>query len=194
MDHELKAFLDTQDWETLVKRLTLAALYQMKRCGWSNAVDNAKQNPMATMAEEYAVDAMVKAYEGCSGKENHYDRNRGEFYPWIEHLVRRLITDDAKKRKIRARWPLVPLEDEDDVSPELEEASEYALIDLVSGAEDDLAAFISAAVAQLEDNPDWAKPHWGHLQTELGITRHQCDQLRKRLEQHLERCLSQLVR
>lgn len=147
-------------------------------------------------AVDYANETMVKAYEACrKSLVGRFDPSRGDqtlsvdvrFLRYLkDHILRRLITDDAAKFTRRQKWT-APIEDAESVTFEMEESASLTLTELVCEADEELATFISNAVKQLDENPGCTKINWTKLQKACGLTKYACDQLRPRLKEHLSK-------
>jgi DNA-directed RNA polymerase subunit N (RpoN/RPB10) len=183
LDETLRQLLDQQDWEDIVGKLTLAALNQLKLCGWVQDKEALRVNPAAKDGLGYAVDAMVKAYEACETGQNKWDPSRGKLYPFLERLVRRLVTDDKEKY---TGGPSFHSLDDQLVEPRVEQRMGEVLIDLLERTDGELQHFIYAVIEQTES--DGAGVHWGEIQETLGITRYRCDRLRIELRDLIETC------
>jgi hypothetical protein len=184
LDEALRHLLEQEDWEDIVGKLTLAALHQLKVCGWTQDAHATRVNPAAKDAKDYAIDAMVKAYEACETGKNKWDPTRGHLFPFLERLVRRLITDD--KSKYSKGPAITPIEDEI-IEPQQEKRMEDLLIDMVVRSDEKMAAFISAVLRNAET--DGQNMRWNELREELCLTRHACDQMRRELADLIDTCI-----
>ena len=176
LDKALRLLLDQEDWEDIVGKLTLVALHQLKLCGWAQGSHANRVNPAAKEAVGYALDAMVKAYEACETGKNEWDPTRGRLFPFLERLVRRLITDD--KRKF-TKGPSITFIGDEVLEPQVERHIEYVLVDMVDRADAQMGGFISAVLRHAES--DGQGINWKELREDLGLSRHTCDQMRLKL-------------
>ena len=176
LDEQLYARLNEQDWETIVGKLTLAAKRQLVLCGMPRNADSGQYCPSGTNPEEYALDAMVKVFEGCSTGENKWNPIRGDLYPFLERLVRRLVTDD--KKKFSRRVQALSFEAMD-CEPAVEEASAIYLNALFDAADEEVQNLI--LVVQECMNGDGTL-NWSEVRTALGVNDYQLGKRRKKLE------------
>lgn len=182
LDHKLKEKLDQHDWEQLVEKLTLAALRQLKRCGWHAERNGMTMNPSANDAAGYAVDAMVKAYDACSTGTNKWDPEKGDLYPFLERLVCRLVTDD--KREYTRRKPPIYLDDLPTAPIQLQLA-QILLGEVFDRADAELQDFILKVI---ENTSAGDGVRWGDIHGLPGISKHKTNKFRRQLEELLLQC------
>lgn len=181
MDEQLYARLEEQDWVSIVAKLTLAAKRQLVLCGMPQDANGMRHCPSGTNPEEYAMEAMVKVYEGCATGENKWDPARGDLYPFLERLVRRLVTDD--KRKYSKRAPAMSYEDLD-AEPSAEKASTIYLNALYGAADGDVQDLILAVQEHMNDTGGIT---WGDVQGTLGVTKYEMNKRREKLASLMEK-------
>ena len=196
MEQTLNEFLDSLPdsyWEDVVTRLTQEALGMLAKYGCPRAM-------RTSMASRYAVEAVEKVFLDIEkGAKGQFDPSRGDltkpvkerFWVYLKlACLRPVITRTLEKEETRAKyekpWPICPEGEELQVPDEAENAAFEIDTQLLDGADEELAKFISEAILYLEENPDRRSMNWKELQRRLGISRHACDQLRTRLENHLE--------
>lgn len=180
MDEQLLARLDQQDWEDIIGKLTLAALNQLKLCGLSRDKEGNAHIPSGTHPQGYALDAVTKVYEACVTGTNKWDPERGDLYPFLERLVRRLITDDKKKYSKRPS----PLSyDEQEATLEMEQSSSIHLNALFDAADEGVQELI--LVLQEHVDADGGV-HWGDVREQLGVSKHEMTKRRERLASLME--------
>lgn len=183
MDEQLVALLDAHDWEEIIGKLTLAALNQLKLCGLSTDKEGKSYIPSGTHPQGYALDAMARVYEGCSTGENRWDPERGELYPFLERLVRRLVTDDKKKYSKRA--PSISY-DQTEVNVETEQATGELLNALYAAAGEEVQELILVLQENVEKD---GAVNWTEIRRQLtntkgerGISKHELAKRRAQLE------------
>jgi hypothetical protein len=143
--------------------------------------DGKRYCPSGTNPEEYAMEAMVKAYEGCVTGENKWDPARGDLYPFLERLVRRLVTDD--KRKYSKRAPAMSYE-ELDAEPSAEKASAIYLNALYDAADEEVQELLLAVQEHMNDTGGVT---WSDVQATLGVTKYEMNKRREKLASLMEK-------
>lgn len=183
MDGQLVALLNDQDWEEIIGKLTLAALNQLKLCGLSTDKEGNAYIPSGIHPQGYAIDAMAKVYEGCSTGENRWDPNRGDLYPFLEKLVRRLVNDDKKKYSKR---PSAISYDQTDVNVEVEQATGELLNTLYAAADDEVQDLILVLQDYVEKDGavNWTeiRARLTNSKGECGTSKHDLAKRRSKLE------------
>jgi len=180
LDDQLKAQLDQQDWLDIVGRLTLVALNQLKLCGYSSQTKDATVSPSGCSAEDYALTALEKAYEGCWTGKNRWEPDRGDLFPFLEALVRRLITDDRKKYTKR---PTSISYEAEEVEVATEQVTGELLNALYNDADDGTQELILTLQEQVGND---GSVNWGEVKTALNISKHELNKRRSNLEALLE--------
>lgn len=181
MDDQLKAQLDQQDWLDIVGRLTLVALNQLKLCGYSSQTKDGTVAPSGCSAEDYALTAVEKAFNGCTTGINKWDPSRGKLFPFLEALVRRLITDD--KKKYTKRPTTISYEAE-----EVDVATDQATAELLNALYDDADEGIQELILALQEQVgNDGSVNWGEVQTALKVSKHDLNKRRTHLQTLLEK-------
>ena len=165
-----------------MNRMTLAALHEMKVCGWIPDREGRRMNRAASDASGYAIEAMIKAFDACDTGENKWEPDRGDIWPFLDRLVRRLVTDD--KTKYTKRKPVMSLDDHL-IDLEAEEISQDILNEAYARADDDLKEFILDVLEEVETD---GSMNWADFQEQKGCTRYACDKLRKQLAHLIQNC------
>ncbi|MBX3118541.1 MAG: hypothetical protein KF784_05720 [Fimbriimonadaceae bacterium] len=181
MDDQLKAQLDQQDWLDIVGRLTLVALNQLKLCGYCSRTKDGTAAPSGCSAEDYALTAIEKAYEGCMTGKNKWEPDRGDLFPFLEVLVRRLITDDKKKY---TKCPTTISYETEEVDVATDQATAELLNALYDDADDGTQELILALQEQVGND---GSVNWGEVQTALKISKHELNKRRTHLQALLEK-------
>ena len=196
MDQTLNEFLSSLPdnyWEEIVTRLTQEALGMLATYGCPKAI-------RTTMARNYAVEAVEKVFLDMErGAKGQFDPSRGDltkpvrerFWVYLKlACLRPVITRTLEKEGTRAKyetpWPINAEGEEVEVPDKSEEAAFEVEMQLLDGADEELGKFISEAISYLEAHPERMSVNWKELQRRLGLSRHACDQLRIRLETHLD--------
>lgn len=181
LDEQLYARLVEQDWTSIIAKLTLAAKRQLVLCGMPRDADGKHYCPSGTNPEEYAMEAMVKVHKGCLSGENKWDPTRGDLYPFLERLVRRLITDDKKKYSKRG---LAPSYEELDAEPSVENACAVYLNVLFDAAGPDVQELILAVQEHVNNAGGII---WSDVQATLGISKYEMNKRRDNLASLMEK-------
>lgn len=200
MDDELIKTLNQQDWIVIGKRLTLFAEGKLALCGWLSQGNC--RSPSGKAAEDYVLEAIGRVYASATTGTYRWEDSRGDqtrctqdrLLSFLKQIVIQQITDEVRTAKSAAAWPSLSLDSPDHVPEEMESAAEAVNIELVMGADDDLASFNSGCVEQLRENPGSTRVNWQTLREALGLSRHRCDQLRIELKQHLANHQSKVAR
>jgi hypothetical protein len=115
-------------------------------------------------------------YDGCTTGENRWDPDRGELYPFLEQLVRRLVTDDKKKFSKR---PAALSYEADEVDVETTQVTSELLNALYNDADDDLQELILVLQELVEMD---GTVNWTAVRQKLnGVSRYELDKRRERL-------------
>ena len=181
MDRTLRQNLDAQNWTEIVGRLTLAAVHQLRVCGYTADVEGRVMTPSGKGAPDYAIDAICKAYEACDTGTNMWDPDRGELYPFLERLTRRLVNDDY--RTAHGRPAMASLECLE-IEPRDESIAETDLNTAFQNADAELQGFMLNVIERADST---GGINWTEFRTELGLTRHAANALRERLRVLLQR-------
>ena len=196
MDQTLKEFLTglpDSYWEETITRLTQEALGMLATYGCPKAYRTSRPS-------RYAVEAVEKVFLDMEkGTKGQFDPNRGDstkpvkerFWLYLKlaclrPVITRSLERDTSRAKFERAWPIDAEGDEVEVPDKAESAALDIEMELLDGADEELARFISEAISYLEAHQDRRSVNWTELQRRLGISRHACDQLRARLENHLE--------
>lgn len=164
----------------IVAKLTLAAKRQLVLCG-------IQEMPMASVtALQGPIPRSTRlmpssVYDGCDTGENKWYPARGDLYPFLERLVRRLVTDDKKKYSKRA--PAMSFENLD-AEPVAEQASAIYLNSLYGAADEETQVLILAVQEHMNDT---GGVNWGDVQSTLGVTKYEMNKRREKLASLMEK-------